>query len=202
MNAASYRQAIVDYIRAQARPADKFSHQIRLYYLARKLSENRSFDDDVLYAAALMHDLGVFIGHRPEAPEALAAWDHVAYAAREVPPLLQRFGFPLEKIPAVAEVIRTHLPSAEPTCYEGVLLRDADILEQLGAVGILRIVSKIGRDTRFMQFGDALRILRWNSEHLPARLQLESARRLAEPRVRVLRAFLEAAETEAEGEEW
>jgi uncharacterized protein len=202
MNAVSCRKAIVDYIRAQAQPSDKFSHQIRLYHLARRLSANRTFDDDVLYAAAWMHDLGVFIGHRPEAPEALAVWDHVAYAVREVPSLLKHFGFPVEKIPAVTEVIRTHLPSAEPTCFEGVLLRDADILEQLGAVGILRIISKIGRDTRFVRFGDALRVLRRNSEELPAKLRLDSARRLAEPRVRVLQAFLEAAETEAQGNEW
>jgi uncharacterized protein len=77
-----------------------------------------------------------------------------------------------------------------------VLLRDADILEQLGAVAILRTVSKVGRDTRFVRFSDALDVLRKNAEELPARLQLDFARQLAEPRIRVLRAFLEAAACE------
>ena len=192
----------MDYIRAQATPPDKFSHQPRLYRLAARLAEDRAFDDDVLFAAAWLHDLGVFVGHRPEDPARLAAWDHVAYALKEAPPLLRKFGFPAEKIPAVLEVIRTHLPSTTPTTLEGVLMRDADILEQLGAIGILRTVSKIGRDTRFVRFADALRVLGRNADDLPATLQLESGRRLAGPRLKVLRQFLEAASAEADGVEF
>jgi uncharacterized protein len=143
----------------------------------------------------------VFIGHRPEAPAALAAWDCAAYAMRETPAILQRLGFPLEKIPAVVEAIRTHQPAANPTTFEGTLLRDADILEQVGAVGILRTVSKVGRDTRFARFQDALRVLRRNLEGLPAQLRLESSRRLAEPRLKALQAFLESAEAERAGSE-
>jgi uncharacterized protein len=195
----NYRQAVVDYIRAQARPPDKFSHQPRLHRLAAQLAEDQPYDDDVLHAAAWLHDLGVFMGHRPEDPAALAVWDHIAYAVREAPGLLRQFGFPAGKIPAVLEAIRTHLPSGDPVAFEGVLLRDADILEQLGAVAILRTVSKIGRDTRFVRFSDALRVLRRNAEELPDRLRLDSARRLAAPRLKILRAFLDAAGAEGDG---
>jgi uncharacterized protein len=198
----NYREAIVQYIRTQAKPPDKFSHQPRLYQLARRLAKGREFDDDVLYAAAWMHDLGVFVGHRPEDPVALAKWDHVAYAEQQVPRLLRRFGFPAVKIPAVLEVIRTHLPSAEPDCFEGVLMRDADILEQLGAISVLRTVSKIGRDTRFVRFSDALRLLESNLETLPGKLRLPAARRLAKGRVKAMKAFIAAAEKEAGGVEW
>ena len=201
MSQPGYRQAIVDYIRAQAKPPDKFSHQARLYHLATRLAEGRPYDDDVLHAAAWMHDLGVFIGHRPEDPVALATWDHVAYASRRVPEILKQFGFPPEKIPATIEAIRTHLPSTKPTSFEGTLLRDADILEQLGAIAVLRTVSKVGRDTRFARYADAIILLRRNLEQLPARLELPSARRLAEPRLAALKAFLEAAEAEADGNE-
>ena len=192
----NYRDAIANYIRSHANPPDKFSHQPRLYDLAKQLAQDKSFDDDVLYAAAWLHDIGVFIGHRPEDPAALAKWDNVAYALKEAPALLQRFGFPAEKIPNVIEVIRTHLPSGKPTSFEGILLRDADILEQLGAVGILRTVSKIGRDTRFVTFEDALRVLQRNAEQLPPQLQLESARALARQRLQILNAFLSAAKYE------
>lgn len=192
----SYRDAIAEYIRAEANPPDKFSHQPRLYQLAKQLAQDQPFDDDILYAAAWLHDIGVFIGHRPENPVALAKWDNVAYALKEAPGLLQRFGFPSEKIPAVIDVIRTHLPSGRPTSFEGILLRDADILEQLGAVGILRTVSKVGRDTRFITFEDALRVLQCNAEQLPAQLQLDSACRLAQPRLQILNAFLSAAKNE------
>jgi uncharacterized protein len=201
MHQTGYREAIVDYIRAQAKPPDKFSHQPRLYHLAVRLAGGQPYDDDILYAAAWMHDLGVFVGHRPEDPAALAAWDHVAYAARQVPQILRQCGFPEGKIAAAIEVIRTHLPAAKPTSLEGTLLRDADILEQLGAVAVLRTVSKVGRDTRFVRFADALRVLRRNVEQLPAQLELASARRLAARRVETLKAFLAAAEAEAEGNE-
>ena len=199
MNEAAYRQAIIDYIRAQAKPSDKFSHQERVYQLAVRLGGDEAFDDEILFAAAWLHDLGVFIGHRPEDPGALAKWDNVAYAARQAPALLKQFGFPAEKIPAVVEVIRTHLPSGEPKSREGILLRDADILEQLGAVGVLRTVSKVGRDSRFVYFADALKVLRQNLEQLPAQLKLTAAREQARRRIELLRGFLEAADGEVEG---
>lgn len=199
MDQPAYRQAIADYIRENAKPVDKFSHQPRLYQLARCLAEDQPFDDDVLHAAAWLHDIGVFIGHRPEDPQALAKWDNVAYATREVPGLLQQFGFPSERIPAVIEVIRTHLPSGQPTSFEGTLLRDADILEQLGAIGILRNVSKVGRDTRYPRHGDAVQLLRRNAGQLPGQLQLASARQLAKERMEALKTFLNAVEAESEG---
>lgn len=196
----SFRTALSEFIRAQARPVDKFSHQPRLYQLAIKVGAGQTYDDDVLYAAAWLHDLGVFVGHRPENPEQLARWDHLAYVLREAPAILQQLGFPAVKIPAVLEAIRAHLPDAVPTTIEGTILRDADILEQLGAVGILRMVSKIGRDTRYHTFADALKTLRRALDTLPGKLNLPTARALAEPRIRVLRDFLVAAEQEADGE--
>jgi len=202
MSQPGYRQAIADYVRAHGQPPDKFSHQPRLYALAKQVAGDQPFDDDVLFAAAWLHDLGVFIGHRPENLAALKKWNNVIYAVKKTPALLKRFGFPAQKIPAVLETIRTHLPSVKPTSFEGTLLRDADILEQLGAIAILRTVSKIGRDTRFVIFEDALRVLRCNLERLPNQLQLESARRRARPRVKILKAFLEATATESSGIEF
>lgn len=197
-----FREAIVGYIRANAIPADKFSHQPRLYRLAVRLAEGAAFDDDVLFGAAWLHDIGVFVGHRPEDREALADWDMLAYAARVVPGLLERFGFPREKIPAVMEVIETHQPAGEPASFEGLLLRDADILEQLGATGVLRNVSKIGRDTRFDRQGQVLDVLRQNLESLPGQLRLDCARKLARDRIALLKAFLDSAESESEGVPW
>ncbi|HLH55186.1 MAG TPA: HD domain-containing protein [Verrucomicrobiae bacterium] len=197
-----HRKAIENYIRQNANPPDKFSHQARLYELASRLAAGLNHDDDIVHAASWMHDLGVFIGHRPEDQQALARWDCVAYAMERTPAILRGFGFPEDKIPAVVEAIRTHQPSAEPRFIEGVILRDADILEQLGAVSILRTVSKVGRDTRFVLFSDALKVLKKNLEELPLKLKLEPARRLAEPRTQLLKDFLQAAELEASGVPW
>ena len=202
MSQKDYRAAIIEYIRHNANPPDKFSHQERLYGLATELAEGQPFDDDVVFAAAWLHDLGVFVGHRPEDPQALAAWDHLGYAMEKAPAILLDAGFPRDKIPAVLEAIRTHMPAYNPVTFEGVLVRDADILEQIGAVGILRTVSKVGRDTRFVRFSDALRVLRRNLEELPAKLHLESARHRAKSRVEALRNFLDAAARETGAIPW
>jgi uncharacterized protein len=200
MTPPDYRTAIIEYIRAEAQPPDRFSHQVRLYRLAVELGRGEAFDDDVLFAAAWMHDLGVFIGHRPADPVALAAWDNVAYALRATPPVLLRLGFPEPKIPAVLNAIRNHLPSSKPDTIEGVLLRDADILEQLGAVGILRAVSKVGRDTRFPLFAPVIAVLKRQLDNLPDALALPRSRELAVPRIAMLQAFLEAVAAEASGD--
>ena len=196
MKSLNFRTAIVDYIREQAKPVEKFSHQERLYALTKEVGAGQTYDDDVVFAAAWMHDLGVFIGHRPEDLAALAQWDMIAYAVERVPALLQQFGFPEAKILAVIEVIRTHQPQYQPATMEGVIIRDADILEQLGAAGILRTVSKIGRDTRFQTFPDALRVLQKNADTLFDQLHLPTSCNLAEPRLLVLQQFLEAARSE------
>ena len=197
-----YREQMAEYIRLNAQPPDKLSHQSRLYHLAQQLAQNSPHDDAILYAGAWLHDLGVFVGHRPGDPAQLASWDCVAYAMNQTPALLTRFGFPDQKIAAVVEVIRTHQPSSEPTSFEGTVLRDADILEQLGAVGILRTVSKVGRDTRFILFSDALRVLQKNLDELPGKLKLERAKLLAQPRIEALRRFLIAAQSEAGEAAW
>jgi len=202
MEKTEYREQIIQYVRRNAKPPDKFSHQARLYALAAELARGRPHDDDVVFAAAWLHDLGVFLGHRPEDPAKLVAWDCVAYAMKQAPGILESAGFPNEKIPAVVEAIRTHQAQQEPTRFEGIVLRDADILEQLGAVGILRIVSKVGRDTRFVRFSDALAVLRKNLSDLPGQLRLELARQLAEPRIQALNSFLLAAEAETKEILW
>ena len=74
-----WRSQLAAYIRAEARPVDKYAHQPRLYALACQLARAPEFvgaqpDDDILYAACWLHDLGVFIGHRPEDLAELAAF--------------------------------------------------------------------------------------------------------------------------------
>ncbi|HLJ78968.1 MAG TPA: HD domain-containing protein [Acidobacteriaceae bacterium] len=186
-----------DLIWDQARPVDKFGHQPRLQALIDAVGVGLDYDRDVVLAAAWLHDLGVFVGHRPEDPQELARWDHVAYACSHAPQILRDAGFPESKIPAVLQVVREHQPRDNPTTTEAVILRDADILEQLGAIGILRTVSKVGRDTRFPRFTDAVAALRRALEHLPGQIRLHTTRRLAEPRIAVLEAFLTAVEDEA-----
>ena len=194
---ALWRESMTAYIRREALPLDKYGHMPRLYATAARLGEEIEHDDDILFAAAWMHDLGVFSGHRPQNPAELERWDHVPYTIARARELLPEWGFPLEKIPAVADVIGTHQPGDNPIRIEAVLLRDADILEQLGAIGLLRAVAKIGRDSRFPTFSSLLPVLRRAVNELPGALHLKEARKLAVPRVQVLEAVISAIEWEA-----
>lgn len=197
MSFPAWRQSVIDYIRAEARPVDKFGHQPRLYALTLRIGAGLDYDDDVVFAAAWMHDLGVFIGHRPEDPAALAAWNHVPYTIARTRELLPAWGFPMEKLDAVDQAIRTHQPHDEPVQIEAVILRDADILEQLGAIGALRALVKVGRDTRYATFTAVLPVLRNAVERLPDKLHLTAAKELAAPRAEFLRNLITALNEEA-----
>jgi uncharacterized protein len=197
MTTVGWRESVIEYIRAEAKPADKFGHQPRLYALATQIGADMIYDDDVVFAAAWMHDLGVFIGHRPNDPAELARWDHVPYTIARSRELLPKWGFPASKANMVVEAIRTHQPKDEPLLIEAVILRDADILEQLGAIGALRALIKVGRDSRYITYSDVLPVLEWSVEHLPGKLRLVQSNALAVERVNSLRALLVAIKKEA-----
>lgn len=192
-----FRSFLRKYIEQQARPVYKIGHQPRLYALSESIGRDLVFDDDAVFAAVYLHDLGVFVGHRPEDPHLLTRWDHVAYATAKAPSILRQAGFPEHKIDAVLQIIREHQPGDEPSSIESEIVRDADILEQLGAVGCLRTAAKLGSDTRFATFADVKQSLQRALSTLPSLLRLPAAQRLAEPKTAALRNFLLSLEVES-----
>ncbi len=196
----SFRTSIETYIRENALPVDKYSHQPRLYALTLQLAQSAdlAYDDDILHAAVWLHDLGVFEGHRPVDPDALSKWDNVAYACEMIPALLTSWRFPAEKIPAVIDAIRQHVANGRPATPEAILLHDADLLELLGAVGIMRALSKVGRDTRYTTHGSVVKVLE-SALQLPDQLVLPAAKLIAEQKVSVLQMFLTALTNETYG---
>jgi len=196
----NFRDQLEQYLRREASPAHKYSHQPRLYALTKQiaaLTPSLSYDDDIVFAAAFLHDLGVFVGHRPEDPEALKQWNHVTYTCERAPQILADINFPTAKISAVLACIRKHQPHDDPQTIEATILRDADILEQLGAIGILRTAAKLGSDTRFHNFSDVRNSLQRALNTLPAQIRLDATRSLATPRVAALQSFLTSLDQEA-----
>jgi len=92
-------------------------------------------------------------------PRQLARWDHVPYTIARTRELLLSWSFPSEKIEAVVAAIRNHQPQDEPIELEAILLRDADILEQLGAVGALRAICKVAAIHVFPTFSSVVSVL-------------------------------------------
>lgn len=194
---SDWRRKVIEYVEQTCLPVWKFGHQPRLYELTLLIGQGLDYDDDVVFASAWLHDLGVFIGHRPEDPALLATWDHVAYACRLIPEVLAEAGFPMGKLDAVLDAVREHQPKDEPRSLEATLLRDADICEQLGAIGLMRTVSKVGTDTRFYLLSDAAQSLGRAAEQLPSLLRLPAAQQIGQQRAEWLKHCLNQLYAEA-----
>jgi len=109
------------------RLASGYGHCYRVYHLAREL--DKDYDDDILFAACFLHDLSTGTDEN-------VIYEESAIKAEQ---LMHEVGFPAEKINAVCECIRTHLPGKNPESKEAKLLHDANLLDSLGAIGIVRL---------------------------------------------------------------
>lgn len=175
-------------------PAWGVSHSQRDYDLARELAaaEHAALDDDVLYAAAYLHDVAAFAPYEKEGV------DHADQAAQIVDTLLQGTGFPMSKIEAVRGAIRTHMFAREPSGPEAVYLHDADALDWLGAIGVARIFALVDPNGGKPDGPAAVKMLQENLAQVPSRIISKAGRVRSEAGVRELRQFLAdlGAETE------
>lgn len=122
-------------------PAWGYSHSVRDYELAKALAaaDHVTLDDDVLFAAAYLHDMAAFAPWDRE-KEGI---DHADEGARVVDTVLMNTGFPSAKIAAVRNAIRTHMFDRKPVGAEAVYLHDADALDWLGAIGVARVMALV-----------------------------------------------------------
>ena len=121
-------------------PAWGFSHCQRDYDLARQLAkeDNVTLDDDILFAASFLHDIAAF--PKWSAPKV----DHSDRGAEAAASLLEQMDFPKEKLPAVRAAIQTHMYYRKPVAPEAIYLHDADAIDWLGAIGIVRAFAVVG----------------------------------------------------------
>jgi uncharacterized protein len=158
-------------------------HAARNHALALDLAraEGLTIDDDVLMAAAYLHDWG---GLEPFEVEGTP---HQIRSVELAEPFLREAGFPMEKWPAVRDAILGHVPAGQPTTPEGIVLHDADLLDFLGAEGVARLLAATGDEPSMDQ---SLSWIEGFATTLPDRLITAEARRRAEPRVAWMTAFL------------
>ena len=169
------------------------AHSVRDYDVSKWIAatDHLTYDDDVLFAAAYLHDIAGF------APWEKQGVDHQDRGAELMDSVLTGFGFPAEKIGKVKDAIRTHMPDRDPGgAVESRLLHDADGLDWLGAIGIARDMSIVDVNGGKPDFGWALNRLREDAAKVPGSLVTKAGKREAERRVAVTRAFLKDLESE------
>ncbi len=168
-------------------PVHGFGHVARVLELACRFAEGFSgVDYEVLQLATLLHDVGRVSG----------AENHAARSAQIARALLELAGYPKDRIEKVVEVILSHSYShgQRAESLEAKILSDADKVDALGAIGLVRVFMYSG--TLGREFESSLDHVKSKILKLPQLLYTEEARREAEKRVRLVVKFLESLEEE------
>lgn len=185
---ANWKQTVYDHVAAnQQHTAWGLEHSERDYLLALELAEREglALDLDVLFAAAFLHDMGAF------EPYSARGSDHSQVAADSMAEILEPAGFPMEKLPLVAGAALAHMYySPVPNEPHAQVLHDADTLNFLGAVGVMRILSLTTREGLARDLPTAIATLDNMSQQLPGTLVLEISKQLGEQRANEMRFFI------------
>lgn len=119
------------------------AHFKRVANTARRIAHKESHTADplIILSAAYLHDIVSLPKNHPES--------HMSsrYAALKARDILEQMQFPKERILAVCHAIEAHSFSAkiQPETIEAKIIQDADRMEALGALGIMRTFYVSGR---------------------------------------------------------
>jgi uncharacterized protein len=182
--------------------AHGWEHVQRVYRLALHIAQQEDADHFIVGVAALLHDLG-----RLTHDETRHHADLSVIHARE---LLTRHQVPPDKQDAILHAIDAHSFSKglQPRTLEARIVRDADRLDSLGAIGILRwAITGTQRgtlETRSYHPDDPfaewhlLDDRRYMLDHFYSKLlklsdtmSTQTGRKLAERRTRFMRTYLD-----------
>jgi len=156
-------------------------------------AEGLAVDDDALYAAAYLHDMGGL------PPYAVTGVDHGDRSAQLVDSVLRDTGFPMEKTALVKEIVSHHqYYRPADTLRIAVLFRDADILDFMGAIDIARIISLTTRERLAQDLSHAVQAIRGQMTQMPGLLQSDAAKREGRKRLREMQSFIDALSAESD----
>ncbi|MCR5350130.1 MAG: HD domain-containing protein [Acholeplasmatales bacterium] len=110
----------------------RITHTYRVYEWAKRIAPDRpNCNKDILFTAAIFHDSGYAIGKE----------NHAAYSAKIFKSYAEKNNFDKEFTDEVVRIIALHsdksLLKKEDTSDELVLLLEADLLDEEGAMGIV-----------------------------------------------------------------
>lgn len=175
-------------------------HAQRLIRLIEIVGEGLDYNPDVIWLAAHMHDWGTLprlarenCGHTQRSCELAAEFLNRTRIAK-----------PIRE--AVLEAIAYHHGGAGERCIEAVLMCDADALDGLGVIGVVREFASIPTEetgcysipTGYGMRG-AFEKAKMRLENNPGTLRLPKSRALARQRVRHMRELLDSLDRDSFG---
>jgi uncharacterized protein len=188
-------------------PAHDFYHIMRVHKNAKMIGQREGSNMGILLPAVLLHDLVVYPKGSAKSSKSS---DESADLAENI---LQRYGYPQDKINQICYCIRGHSYSKRliPATLEGRILQDADRLDALGAIGIARTFSVGGSENRaFYNTDDPFCIsdrdlddIKWTLDHFQTKLlkledfmHTKTAKKIAQERTRFMMLFIRQLQKE------
>ena len=190
-------------------PEHDLNHAIRVKNLCTWLTKKESLtlNQDALIASALLHDIGYISNDSIE---------HINSSIRFSKELLPEVKFKKEKIPLVLECIKNHdcVPGRvgwkNKVPIECKILRDADAIESLGYLGIIRFAMWGGRNQtpiysklqktdnkkRLFPNIDLLKNIEIRSEELIIRCFTKTALRIMTERIKIMKTIVSGIKEE------
>ncbi|HWQ53675.1 MAG TPA: HD domain-containing protein [Bryobacteraceae bacterium] len=159
-------------------------HAGRLLKLIAAIGDGLEYNRDAIWLAAWLHDWGA-------CPKwALEGVSHSRRSRELAAAYLKKTPCPREWIPLVLEAVEFHHGGYGDRSIEAVLLGDADALDSLGVLGVLKEFTMIPAEMAGdyclpADFGmrEAFERVRIRRENLPRMLKLEKSRALAAERL-------------------
>lgn len=159
-------------------------HTFRVARMARFIAKIEGADVEVVTLASLLHDIA-----RPLEDKNTSV-DHALEGAKMAADFLSQNGY--EKTEQVVHAIQCHRfrSRTEPKTLEARILRDADRLDALGAIGIARVLMFSS------SLNEALEHFEKKILVLKNTLYTDTAKRIAEQRHRFTKEFVEKLKSE------
>ncbi len=170
-------------------PVASSDHVLRMTEWCSRLGSQVGADMETLLAGALLHDVGVVIERKT----------HYLVGRERARAIMEQAGFPEAKREAVVHVLESHsrYGGPEPESLEAKVGQDADALEYIGAIGIVRAIVRGNTDGSFDgsvdSFPDYLRALLGKVE---STFHTAGVLPIGQSRIDYMRAFLERIERE------
>ena len=164
------------------------NHSKRLLHLVSILGEGMDYNEEAVWLAAYLHDWG---GYTPWMTQGVEHEVRSVEVARE---FLEKNRYPEELSELVLECIGCHHGGPADRSIESILLTDADALDLLGVVGVMRICCMVPRN-----LGGAYAAVKKWRERETAAICLEKTRQIAAKRIEETDEMLRAFEEETFG---
>lgn len=172
--------------------ASNLDHTLRVLKWCERIGMEEKADLEVLRLAAILHDVSVpKVGRK----------NHCEESAKMAKNLLAE-DLPKDKLDKIIGAISTHskFVSEKPKTKEAKILYDADLLDCIGAIGIVRAVVRAISNGASGNLDEMLDVLKNVQKTFSAEPHFDSVKKIREERLKFLEEFIKELEMELRGE--